>query len=82
MRGRRVRNDLRPAEKDDHILVSGCVCVEMQCNFGMPLQVGHLMRIRAAEDDKGFALPDEPDRPGLWGQVRADGGKPDDIFIL
>ena len=82
MRGRRVRNDLRLAEKDDHILVAGCVRVEMQGDPGVLLQVGNLMRIRSAEDEKGITFPDEPDRPGLRGQVGADGGEPDDIFTL
>ena len=48
----------------------------------MLLHMRHFERIRLAEDKEGIFLPDEPDRPGLRGQVRAGGGEPDEVFLL
>jgi len=82
MRGRRTRVDLRRAEKDDHIFVGFVVGVEVQRCIWMFLDMGHLVHAWLAEDQEGLRLPDEPDRPWLRGQVRADGGEPDEVFPL
>ena len=53
------------ADKNDHMLITGFVCVEMQGDLGILSDVRNFMRVRLTENQKGISLPNEPDRSWL-----------------
>src|SRR5262249_32368928 len=80
-RARRFGIDARLAINHKNLITLG-IGVEIEGYLGVLGQITQFIGIGAAVNQKGFGIPDKPDRSRLWHSVRANGGQPNNGFSL